>query len=833
MFASQRKRLVAAVSLSLLVLQPMGATAATGDFSYYKAIPGLIVTGGPVLQGSASLSNTSLTFAAQEVGTTSTAQNVTVTNNGTAPLTIFGVSVDQGITHFNQSNDCAVPIAVGMSCAISVAMTPRDSGALFGRVLVGNDGSSGAGAIILTGSGTQDNTPPAASGTVAANTSFGTHIVADIVQQDIVVTNTGVVPLSISAPASAVNSDTGEFTFVSSTCPASLAAAAACLVKVQFHGTSLGTRTGTLHLTTGAGTLTSSLTAVISQGIASIGDIGMDATPVSTGSSKTVQLFNTGNAPLVVSGISLVSGNPPYTLVSNTCGSPIAASQSCSITLGFAPTVAGVQPQGNLLIANNGMSGAVSLAINGTGQALASVTFKDASNVALSSITFPNTSVGLSSSAITVSLTNPGDLPVIFTEPPLTAAAPFSISSTDCTSTLAPSAKCSVSLIFSPIAIQEYSGPSYNLSVNSNGVATPLLLTGTGSGVGVSQVVTSGNANVTFVQKTNGSWVAVGANNAGQLGLGDNTNRNSFTAVPALMGATKVVVAGDTTWARLENGNWMAAGANESGQLGLGNTTNSTSFVAVASLTGAHSVVPGYQHTFARKSNGAWFATGSNAYGQLGLGDNTNRNSFTAVPALGDAPNVRPGIYHTLAQRTDGNWVATGNNAYGQLGLGDNAHRNSFTAVTALNGLSNVVSSGHATFARQLNGNWVAAGYNGDGELGIGTVTSQNTFVAVPLLNGAARVITGGNNTWAQLGNGNWVATGYNAQGQLGIGNTTTKLSFVAVPSLNGATTVAVGFYHVVASTSTGSWVTVGGNSMGQLGLGDVTNRSNFTSLTP
>src|SRR5205085_3482276 len=50
-----------------------------------------------------TLNPSSLTFAAQQVGTTSTAQSVTLTNSGGAALTISGISASGD---FNQTNSC-------------------------------------------------------------------------------------------------------------------------------------------------------------------------------------------------------------------------------------------------------------------------------------------------------------------------------------------------------------------------------------------------------------------------------------------------------------------------------------------------------------------------------------------------------------------------------------------------------------------------------------------------------------------------------------------------------------------------------------------------------
>ena len=58
-----------------------------------------------------------------------------------------------------------------------------------------------------------------------------------------------------------------------------------------------------------------------------------------------------------------------------------------------------------------------------------------------------------------------------------------------------------------------------------------------------------GGGSHTMILAEDGTVFACGWNDYGQLGLGDSTNRNTFTAVPALPDGkvAKQVVAGETT----------------------------------------------------------------------------------------------------------------------------------------------------------------------------------------------------------------------------------------------------------------------------------------------
>ena len=73
----------------------------------------------------ASLSQTTLTFAAQALQTTSAVQAVTLTNTGSAALVISSVTSSGD---FGQVNNCPTSVAAGATCTINVTFTPTASG---------------------------------------------------------------------------------------------------------------------------------------------------------------------------------------------------------------------------------------------------------------------------------------------------------------------------------------------------------------------------------------------------------------------------------------------------------------------------------------------------------------------------------------------------------------------------------------------------------------------------------------------------------------------------------------------------------------------------------
>ena len=91
----------------------------------------------------ASLAPTSLTFPSQPIGTTSTAQTVTLTNSGNAPLAISNV---QATGDYAQTNNCPGSLNPGSGCTIIITFSPTVAGARNGTLSV-TDNARGKSAI--------------------------------------------------------------------------------------------------------------------------------------------------------------------------------------------------------------------------------------------------------------------------------------------------------------------------------------------------------------------------------------------------------------------------------------------------------------------------------------------------------------------------------------------------------------------------------------------------------------------------------------------------------------------------------------------------------------
>ena len=106
---------------------------------------------GTGIQATAILSASSLSFSNQAVSTTSTAQAVTVTNSGNAPLTFTSITPSGD---FAETDNCVSgSITVGGTCAINVTFTPTAAGSRTGSLTLTDNAANSPQSVSLAGTG--------------------------------------------------------------------------------------------------------------------------------------------------------------------------------------------------------------------------------------------------------------------------------------------------------------------------------------------------------------------------------------------------------------------------------------------------------------------------------------------------------------------------------------------------------------------------------------------------------------------------------------------------------------------------------------------------------
>jgi hypothetical protein len=253
-----------------------------------------------------TLSPASLSFAPQTIGTTSAAQQVTLTNSGDVALTLVAASVGPG--DFIVINGCGTSLNPHASCAISVSFVPSATGTRSAVLTVTDQVRSQT--VSLTGIGVA---PPGVSLSPASLSFPATGVGISAPAQTLTLTNNGGLPLHLTN-----TSTSSGFLIASSTCGATLAPAAACNLVVVFSPSAAGAVPGTLTLSDDAPSGTQ---------VATLSGAGIDFTLAANGAtSATVASGSAATYPLLLSSLPSVSG----TVALACSGAP--ANSVCTVT---------------------------------------------------------------------------------------------------------------------------------------------------------------------------------------------------------------------------------------------------------------------------------------------------------------------------------------------------------------------------------------------------------------------------------------------------------------------------------------------------------------------
>lgn len=189
------------------------------------------------------LSTLRLSFAPQNVGTSSAAQSIVVANLGSGALTIAGITItgpNRG--DFSQTNDCPIALASQATCTIQVTFTPTAVGSRAGTLALSDNLPGSPQSVSLAGTGV---VPVVSLST--SSVSFGHQTVhTSSTSQSITLTNRG--PGTLNMNGTAVTGTHASDYRLSSHCPATLAVNRVCTIRVTFTPTSKGGRTASVKI---------------------------------------------------------------------------------------------------------------------------------------------------------------------------------------------------------------------------------------------------------------------------------------------------------------------------------------------------------------------------------------------------------------------------------------------------------------------------------------------------------------------------------------------------------------------------------------------------------
>ncbi len=421
-----------------------------------------------------SVSPSTLSFGNQLINTASSAQTVTITNSGTAELTIAGVSVTgDHAAQFAQSNTCSAALAPNATCTINMTFTPASTGAKSASLSITHNGTGSPSSIALSGTGVAPSIVVSPSSVTFADQLVNTTSAA----RSITITNTGTANLLVTGVSV---SDTAQFA-QTNTCSAALAPNATCTISLTFSPTGTGDRAASLTITHNAA---GSPTSVAINGTGTAPGISIAPSRVTfanqtvntSSGSQAVTITNTGTANLTVSSVSVTGSDSTQFAQTNNCSTALAPNVSCTISVTFSPSATGGKTA-SLAISHSGIGSPTTVTLSGAGAA-------GSISVSPQSLSYSEQLINTTSAAQTVTISNPGTETLELTNGPSSAISVTGTDSTHfsrtttCGNTLLPSQSCTVSVTFTPTSIGSKGAA---LSVAHSGIGSPTTVSLVGS----------------------------------------------------------------------------------------------------------------------------------------------------------------------------------------------------------------------------------------------------------------------------------------------------------------------------------------------------------------
>jgi len=422
---------------------------------------------------------------------------MTITNNGPSPgtgvaltgtftagATFVSLTASQGSCQGTTQINCSIgAMASGSTAVVTAVFTPTVAGS-FGttetvRANEPDPNQSNNSATVSVNVLSSPVVTLSATSLNYASQPVGTPSAT----QGVTLTNTS----SALALTNLTLAASGDFAQTNN-CGTSLAAQSSCSILVTFTPTATGTRTGTIMI---------SDNAVGSPQMVSLTGIGINAPAItlspgslvfssrlvgSSSPSLGISMSNSGNATLNIASIAITGSNAGDFSQTNTCGQTLAPSASCTISVIFKPTASGQRTAG-VAITSDARGSVPVVTLSGTGLAVGL-------DLSTSLLIFANQTVGTTSAAQTVTLSNSAATAVAITS--ITAGGDYA-QTNNCGSSLAASSNCTIRVTFTPTGSGTRTG---SISIVSGDSSTPLMVNLTGTGVVVTLSLSP--ANLTF-----------------------------------------------------------------------------------------------------------------------------------------------------------------------------------------------------------------------------------------------------------------------------------------------------------------------------------------------
>ncbi len=323
--------------------------------------------------------------------------------------------------------------------------------------------------------------------------------------------------------------------------------------------------------------------------------------------------------------------------------------------------------------------------------------------------------------------------------------------------------------------------------------------------------VSAGKAHVLALASDGSVW-SWGANESGQLGLNDTTDRTQPTKVADLSAVpvTKVVAGGSASFALTSEGKVYAWGSNQScmlanSELDASDILETPTEIASLSSVRAADLFAGEATVGIIASDGSVWLWGENSKQQAGVSGSSEdiatptQKSFSSTYI---ASSIAFGSLHTAFLLSDSSIVSFGLNKYGQFGTGQKASSDNNTSYksnlatlpTGLAVASIAAGSNHAALLTK-GGEVYTWGRNDYGQLGQEPDdTLSPTKLTVSTEDTVSYLAAGYNNTAVIDSEGHVLVWGSNESGQIGDNTKTDRTTPTVVLGAGGEGRLYLGF---------------------------------------
>jgi hypothetical protein len=343
---------------------------------------GALTGSGVLLQGQLQVTPPVVDFGRLRVGAVSPKQQVTVSNIGTAPLTVTGAGFPVAVPAnrrkktpagtrlvpsakgFIAVNGCRRALPPGGQCVVTVTAKPGARGEASAELRVTAAGAQGSSTMKVAGFARSIAAAPTA--VAFPPTPIGTPTAPSA---PVVVTNTGDEPVVI-AGVTVGGAQAAELAIVSSDCPkANLAPKARCTFVVRATPGGGGARSGSVLVATE----TKERAGVAVRWSAQVGTLALNPpvleyAPLDVGATSPVQpaeVRNVGKVPVVVARF---DRSDPAVIITQGCvGRRLEPNQACGFTVAVKPRKAGPLSGGITVVGSGGEKASQRLRYTGKG----------------------------------------------------------------------------------------------------------------------------------------------------------------------------------------------------------------------------------------------------------------------------------------------------------------------------------------------------------------------------------------------------------------------------------------------------------------------------------